>query len=159
MARAKACQGATTDTYRPCPNTGQVLVQGAKVRKHRVSMFGQARVTARHVPRTTCCRHGPTLPSKHGNTKHFSSCAQLGYHSIACILIDRHQIDPLANLTPHLEELDMFAFWAGLGAGSEGSLSEGEGDRMGKVIQSWGLHGLVHDHCTHTQCECNAHLM
>ena len=49
-------------------------------------------------------------PSKHDNTKHFSSCAQLRYHSVACILIDRHRIEPLANLAPHLEELDMLAF-------------------------------------------------
>ena len=27
-----------------CPDTGQVLVQGAKMRKHRVTVFGQARV-------------------------------------------------------------------------------------------------------------------
>ena len=38
------------------------LVQGAKVRKHGFAVFGQARVTARHVPRNTCCRHKPTLP-------------------------------------------------------------------------------------------------
>ena len=46
----------------PGPNTGQVLFQGAKVRKHGVAVFGQARVTARHVPRNTCCRHKATLP-------------------------------------------------------------------------------------------------
>ena len=33
----------------PCANTGQVLVQGAKVRKHGVAVFGKARVTAWHV--------------------------------------------------------------------------------------------------------------
>ena len=48
-------------------------------------------------------------PSKHDNIKHFSSCAQLRYHSVAYILIDRHRIEPLANLVPHLEELDMLA--------------------------------------------------
>ena len=46
----------------PCPNTGQVLVQGAKVRKHRVGVFGQAHSTARHVPRNKCCRHKPAFP-------------------------------------------------------------------------------------------------
>ena len=46
----------------PWPNLGQFLVQGAKVRKHGVTVFGQARVTARHVPRNTCCRHKSTLP-------------------------------------------------------------------------------------------------
>ena len=54
-------------TMYPCPprpNMGQVLVQGAKMRKHGVAVFGQARVTARHVPRNTCCRYKPTLPLK-----------------------------------------------------------------------------------------------
>ena len=46
----------------PCANTGKVLVQGAKVRRHGVAVCGQARVTARHVPRNTHCRHGPTPP-------------------------------------------------------------------------------------------------
>ena len=45
-----------------CPDMHQVLVQGAKMRKHGVPVFGQARVTARHVPRNTCCAHNPTLP-------------------------------------------------------------------------------------------------
>ena len=49
-------------------------------------------------------------PSKHDNTKHFSSCAQPRYHSVACILIDRHRIEPLASLAPQVEELDMLAF-------------------------------------------------
>ena len=35
----------------PCPNTGQVWVQGAKMQKHGVTMFGQSRATARHVLR------------------------------------------------------------------------------------------------------------
>ena len=47
-------------------------------------------------------------PSKHINTKHLSSSAQLKYHSVACILVDRHRIEPFANLAPHLEELDNF---------------------------------------------------
>ena len=46
------------------PNTGQVLLQEAKVRKHGVAVFGQAHVTAWHVPQNTCCRHKPTLPLK-----------------------------------------------------------------------------------------------
>ena len=37
-----------------CPNTGQILVQGAKVRKHGVAVFGQARGIAQHVPRNLC---------------------------------------------------------------------------------------------------------
>ena len=56
----------------PCPNTGQVLVQEAKARRHRVAVFGQARVTARDAPRNTCCRHAPTLPLhdyKRGSTR------------------------------------------------------------------------------------------
>ena len=44
----------------PCANTGQVLVPGPKVRKHGVPVFGQARVSARHVLRNTSCRHSPT---------------------------------------------------------------------------------------------------
>ena len=40
----------------------QVLVQGTKVRKHGVTVFGQARVTAQHVPRSTRCRQKPNLP-------------------------------------------------------------------------------------------------
>ena len=43
----------------PCPNTGHVLVQGAIVRKHGITVFGQARVTARHA--------------KHDNTKQQAS--------------------------------------------------------------------------------------
>ena len=45
----------------PCANTGQVLVPGPKVRKHGVPVFGQARVSARHVLRNTSCRLSPTL--------------------------------------------------------------------------------------------------
>ena len=30
--------------------------------KHGVAVFVQACVTARHLPRNTCCRHKPTLP-------------------------------------------------------------------------------------------------
>ena len=52
------CQGP------PCPNTGQVLVQGAKVRKQGVAMFGHARVTARHVPRTTRWQPYPLMATK-----------------------------------------------------------------------------------------------
>ena len=44
------CSHHSAGTYPPCPNTGQVLVQRAKVRKHGVAMFGQPRVTRRpHV--------------------------------------------------------------------------------------------------------------
>ena len=50
-------------------------------------------------------------PLKHDNATHCSSRPQLRYRSVACILIDRHQIEPLANLAPHLEELDMLASW------------------------------------------------
>ena len=32
------------------------------MRKHTAAVFGQARVTPRHVPRNTCCRHKPALP-------------------------------------------------------------------------------------------------
>ena len=46
------------------PPPVQVLVQGAKVRKHGVTVFGQASVTARHVPRNTSSRQKPTLPLK-----------------------------------------------------------------------------------------------
>ena len=35
----------------PCPHTGQVLVQGAKVRKQGVAVFVQAHLTASQVPR------------------------------------------------------------------------------------------------------------
>ena len=45
-----------------CPNTGQVLVQGAKVRKHGVAVCGQACVAARYAPWITCCRQKPSLP-------------------------------------------------------------------------------------------------
>ena len=49
----------------PPPNTSrQVLVQGAKVCKHKVAVFGQAHVSAWHAPRNTCCRRIPTLPLK-----------------------------------------------------------------------------------------------
>ena len=44
------------------PNRGQDLVQGAQVRKHRVTVLGQARVTARQIPWNTCCRHKQTPP-------------------------------------------------------------------------------------------------
>ena len=47
-------------------------------------------------------------PSEHNNTKHLSSSVQLKYHSIACILIDRHRKEPLANLAPHREQLFNF---------------------------------------------------
>jgi hypothetical protein len=33
------------------------------------------------------------------------------YHSVACILTDRHRTEPLANLVPHLKEPDIVAFW------------------------------------------------
>ena len=56
-------------------------------------------------------------PSKHDNTKKFSSCAQLRYRSVACILIDRHRIEALADLAPHREEPDILLFGAGLRAG------------------------------------------
>ena len=46
----------------PCHNMGHVLVQGANLREHAVAVFGQARVTARHVPRNTCCRQKPGRP-------------------------------------------------------------------------------------------------
>ena len=47
----------------PCvtPPPCQVLVPGPKVQKHGVPVFGQARVSARHVLRNTSCRHSPTL--------------------------------------------------------------------------------------------------
>ena len=32
------------------------------MRKRGVAVFGQAHVTAQHVPRNTCCRHKPTRP-------------------------------------------------------------------------------------------------
>ena len=51
----------------PCPNMGQILVQGAKVRKHGCAVFGQARFTVRHVPRNTCCRRNTTLPLRDYN--------------------------------------------------------------------------------------------
>ena len=54
-----------------CPNMGQVRVQGGKLRKHRVVVFGQARVTTRHLPRNTCCRQRPTLPLKTSQYKGF----------------------------------------------------------------------------------------
>ena len=44
----------------PCANTGQVLVPGPKVQKHGVPVFGQARVSTRHVLRNTSCRHRGT---------------------------------------------------------------------------------------------------
>ena len=44
----------------PCANTGQVLVPGPKVRKHGVPVFGQARVSVRHLLRNTSCRHRGT---------------------------------------------------------------------------------------------------
>ena len=52
------------DVYRPRlrPNTGQVLVQGARARKHGVAVVGKPRVTARHAPQNTCWRHKPPLP-------------------------------------------------------------------------------------------------
>ena len=84
--------------------TPPCLFHGAKLRKHGVAVLGPACVTARHVPRNVVdmCQLDP---SKHDNTKSFSSCAQLRYHPIACILIDRHQIEPPAHLAPHLEAL------------------------------------------------------
>ena len=57
----------------PCPNTGQVLVQGAKVRKHGVAVFGQARVAARHIPWSTYADESQPYPSKHDNTKQQAS--------------------------------------------------------------------------------------
>ena len=53
---------ATALALSTCPNTGQVLVQGAKVQKHWVALFGQARLTTQHVAWNACCRHKPTLP-------------------------------------------------------------------------------------------------
>ena len=50
---------AAADTEYPPPPALRGLVQGAKVRNHRVAVFGQARVSARHVPRDTCC--GPQV--------------------------------------------------------------------------------------------------
>ena len=55
----------------PWANTGQVLVQGVKVWKHGVAVFGQACVCVRHVPRNTCCRPKPTLPLKTRQHKAF----------------------------------------------------------------------------------------
>ena len=46
----------------PLSYTGRVLVQGAKMWKHGFAVFGQARVTPKHVPQNTCCRNKPTLP-------------------------------------------------------------------------------------------------
>jgi len=99
--------------------------------------------------------------SKHGNTKHLSSCTQLRYHPVACILIDRHRIEPLANLPPHLEELDMLAFCSWLRGWLQGcgKGSPAEGDRMERVTRSRGHHALVHDSCTHTPCQCTLHLV
>ena len=57
-------------------------------------------------------------PSKHDNAQHLSSCAQLRSHSGACILMDRHWVQPLAKRAPHPEELDMLASWGWYVTGS-----------------------------------------
>ena len=83
---------------------------------------GESAETRRRGGWTSLCLHAthttePMLQteanpkSRHDNTKHLSECAQLRYHSVACILIDRHQIEPFAHLAPHLEELDLLAYW------------------------------------------------
>ena len=71
-----------------------------------------------HVANISQC-----YPSQYDNAKHSSSCAQLKYHSVACILIDKPLTEPLPNLGPHLEELDILA---------------GQGDCMGKATSSNG---------------------
>ena len=48
----------------------------------------------------------------------------------SCILIDRHRIEPLANLAPHLEELDMLASWGWLWGCLKGWLR----DRLGFLV-------------------------
>ena len=53
-------------TVTPRPNTGSGSDSEAKVRKHGVAVFGQARVPARHVPRNTSCRHKPLHDHKKG---------------------------------------------------------------------------------------------
>jgi len=56
--QAWPCNNTTLHMRRPTLGPGcLVLVQGATVKKHGVAEFGQACVTARHVPRNTCCRH------------------------------------------------------------------------------------------------------
>jgi hypothetical protein len=43
------------------------------MRKHGVAVFGQTRVTTKHVTQNTCCKHKPTRASKHDNTKQQAS--------------------------------------------------------------------------------------
>ena len=75
--RQRGCGSATPARVQSCPsgggppsclNMGQVLIQGAKVRKHGVAVLGQARVTVRHVPRNTCCSHPSFMTTKGGPT-------------------------------------------------------------------------------------------
>ena len=83
----------------PCLNTGQLWFRGQEKQKHGFAVFGQARVTARHVPRNTCGRRKPTLPlhvhqaSTHpGTQKHVE--LQLHQHFYA-------HIDPSQSHKPH----------------------------------------------------------
>ena len=51
----KHVQNTLAFAITPRPNTGQVLVRGAKRRKHGVPVFGQAGVCAQHVPPAPPC--------------------------------------------------------------------------------------------------------
>ena len=95
----------------PRPPPAPFATFGEKAEKRGHSVWTGACLhmthTAQHTLRT-CAEISQPNPSKHNNKNHLSSSAQLRYHLVACILIDRHQIEPLANLPHHVEELDNF---------------------------------------------------
>ena len=78
-------------------------------------------------------------PSKYENTKHWSSSARLRYHSVACSLIGRQRIEALRDLPPHLEELDMPAFWGWLGGCLTGWLRDRPGFLRGNPCTACAL--------------------
>ena len=105
----------------PCPNMRQLLVQGAKVRNTGLLCLDKpilARGGARGHMLQTQPNPTPDMTMTQSHEKYFFSRAQLKYQSVACILTDRHRIETLANLAPHLEELDMLAFWGWYMTGS-----------------------------------------
>ena len=67
-------------------------------------LFAQAHISMQHIEYGIHGIHvgdmSQPYQSKHHNTKHLSSSVQLRYHLDACILIDKHQLEPLANFAP-----------------------------------------------------------
>ena len=126
-------------------------VQGAKVERHGVAVFGHARVTAWHVPRTTRCRHQPPLPPPFMTTKGCPTAQRTPHNTTqAHMALQLHphcstHTDPscsLHNATDHL------LYWIGNrkndGSNKRPQSAETRGRRVwrspGKAQSSFRLH-------------------